>query len=140
MNVNGRSLSRVSSHRYLGIEVDETLNWQPQTDTMVTKLSACLGASKKVRDYAPHQALIRMYEALILPYFDYCSEVWGCLGKCLSSRLQNLQNRTARIIAYLGYEQQSIYILNDLGWETLGQRLKSSWRSALVSPFITYFQ
>ena len=66
------------------------LNWQPQTDTMVKKLSACLGALKEVRDYAPHQALIRMYEALILPYFDYCSEVWGCLGKCLSSRLQKL--------------------------------------------------
>ena len=124
MNVNGQSLSRVSSHRYLGIEVDKTLNWQPQTDTMVKKVSAGLGALKKVRDYAPHQALIRMYEALILPYFDYCSEVWGCLGKCLSSRLQKLQNRTARIITYLGYEQRSIYILNDLGWETLGQRPK----------------
>ena len=82
---------------------------------MVKKVSAGLGALKKVRDYAPHQALIRMYEALILPYFDYCSEVWGCLGKCLSSRLQKLQNRTARIITYLGYEQRSIYILNDLG-------------------------
>ena len=111
MNVNGQSLSRVSSHRYLGIEVDKTLNWQPQTDTMVKKVSA-------------GQALIRMYEALILAYFDYCSEVWGCLGKCLSSRLQKLQNRTARIITYLGYEQRSIYILNDLGWETLGQRRK----------------
>ena len=22
-----------------------------------------------------------MYEALVAPYFDYCSKVWGCTGK-----------------------------------------------------------
>lgn len=64
-----------------------------------------------------------MYEALILPYFDYCSEVWECLGKRLSDRLQKLQNRAARI-TYLGYEYRSIDILNDLGWETLDERRK----------------
>ena len=45
-NVNGQSLSRVSSYRYLGIEVDETVNWQSQTDIMITKISAGLGALK----------------------------------------------------------------------------------------------
>ena len=31
----------------------------------------------------PRQTLLRlfMYEALVLPYLDYCSEVWGCLEK-----------------------------------------------------------
>ena len=23
----------------------------------------------------------RMYEALVAPYFDYCSKVWACTGK-----------------------------------------------------------
>ena len=65
-----------------------------------------------------------MYEALILHYFDYYSEVWACLANCLSDRLQKLQNRAARILTYLGYEHRSIDFLNDLGWETLGQRRK----------------
>ena len=46
VNVNGQSLCRVSSYRYLGIEVDETVNWQSETDTMVKKISAGLGALK----------------------------------------------------------------------------------------------
>ena len=104
VNVNGQSLSRVSSYGYLATRVDETLNWQTQTDTRVTT-SAGLGALKKLRDHVPRQTLIGMYEALLLPYFDYCSEVWGCLGKCLSDRLQKLQNRAARII-YLGYQHR----------------------------------
>ena len=58
----------------------------------------------------------------MLAYFDYCTEVWGSLGKCLSDRLQKLQNRAARIITFSGYEHRSTDILNDLGWETLEQR------------------
>ena len=51
-----------------------------------------------------------------------CTEVWGSLGKCLSDRLQKLQNRAARIITFSGYKHRSTDILNDLGWETLEQR------------------
>ena len=49
VNVNGQSLSLsigAYSYRYLGIEVDETVNWQSQTDIMITKISAGLGALK----------------------------------------------------------------------------------------------
>ena len=88
INVHDQSLSRVGSYGYLGIVVDETLSWQTQVDTMVRKVSAGLGVSKKVYDFLPCQTLVRIYEALVLPYFDYCSEVWGSLGKHLSDRLQ----------------------------------------------------
>jgi len=44
VNVNGQSLSKVSSYGYLATRVDETLNWQTQTDAMVKKISAGLGA------------------------------------------------------------------------------------------------
>ena len=36
--------------------------------------------------------------------------------------LKQTAHHTARIITYSGYEHRSIDILNDLGWETLGQR------------------
>ena len=55
VNINGQSLSRVSSYEYLATRVDETLNWQTQTDAMVEKISASLGALKKVHDYVPRQ-------------------------------------------------------------------------------------
>ena len=44
------SLSWVSSHGYLATRVDETLNWQTQTDAMVERISDGLGALKKVHD------------------------------------------------------------------------------------------
>ena len=63
-----------------------------------------------------------LYDALVLPFLDYCSEVWGCMGKTQSDRLQRLQNRAGRIITLSDYNTRSADILLDLGWDTLGQR------------------
>ena len=63
-----------------------------------------------------------MYEALVAPYFDYCSEVLGCMGKGLCDRLQRLQNRAGRIITFGDHNIRSADILQDLGWDTLEQR------------------
>ena len=77
---------------------------------------------KKVRDLVPRRTLVRTYEALVLPYFDYCSEVREYSGKWLSDRFQKLQNRAAKIITFSAHEHRPTNILNGLGWETLEQR------------------
>ena len=45
-----------------------------------------------------------MYKALNVPYFDYSSCVWGYIGKGLSEKLQQLQNRAARIVTLSNYK------------------------------------
>ena len=62
-----------------------------------------------------------MHDALVAPYFDYCSEVWGCMGKGLCDRLQTLQTRAGRIITFSDYNTRSANILQDLRWDTLEQ-------------------
>ena len=59
---------------------------------------------------------------LVAPYFDYCSEVWGCMGKGLCDRLQRLQNRAGRIITFSDYNTRSADILQDFRWDALEQR------------------
>ena len=49
----------------------------------------------------------------IQPHFDYCSQVWGCLGKVLLDKLQRFQNRVFCIIFREGYETRSKDILNN---------------------------
>ena len=46
-------------------------------------------------------------KSLILPHFDYCSAVWGCIGNGLSQKLEKLQNRTARIITGSSWDARS---------------------------------
>ena len=90
VTVNGQRLTRATNYRYLGIEVDEALGWQPHVDAVCKKVSAGIGAIKHIRSLVPRQTLQKMYDALVAPYFDYCSEVWGCMGKGLCDRLQRL--------------------------------------------------
>ena len=113
----------MTNYRYLGIEVDEALGWQSHVDTVGKKVSAGIGAIKRIRSLVPRQTLLKMYEALVAPYFDDCSEVWGCMGKGLRDRLQRLQNRAGRIIVrFSDYNTRSANILQDLRWDTLEQR------------------
>ena len=65
---------------------------------------------------------LEIYKSIILPHFDYCSQVWGCLGKVLSDKLQRLQNRAFRIISREGYETRSKDILNKAGFFDLQTR------------------
>ena len=69
-----------------------------------------------------YQTLITIYLSIIQPHFDYCSQVWGCLGKGLSDKLQKLQNRAFRIIKRENYDIRSVDILNSVGFPNLQTR------------------
>ena len=76
------------------------------------KTAKVLGVLCKLKPYWPRDILITIYKSLILPHFDYCSEVWGSLGNTLIVTLQNLQNSATRIITNSSYEirSENIYI------------------------------
>ena len=109
VTVNSQQLTRVTNYRYLGIEVDEALGWQSQVDIICTKVSAGIGVLKRICPLVPRQTVLTMYGALVAPHFDYCSEVWGCMGPGLCDKLQRLQNRAGRIIRF---KQLAILFLN----------------------------
>ena len=122
VTVNNQQLTWGTNSRYLGVEVDKTLGWQSQVDTICKKVFPGIRALKRICYLVPLQILMRMYEALVTPYFDYFFEVWGCMGKGLCDRLQRLQNRAGRIITFSDYNTRSVDILQELGWDTLDQR------------------
>ena len=127
VTVNSQQLTRVTNYRYLGIEVDEALGWQSQVHIICKKVSAGIGALKRIRSLVPRQTLLKMYEGLVGPYF--CSEFWGCMGTGLCDRLQRLQNRAGRNITFSDYSTRSADILQDLGWDTLEQRRSKAARN-----------
>jgi hypothetical protein len=77
---------------------------------------------KRIKPYVPANTLISIYNALIQPYFDYCSPLWGVCNKTLRDNLQKFQNRAARIIAGASYEIISADVLRTLDWKNLETR------------------
>ena len=77
---------------------------------------------RRVSRTTPSNTTETMYKALIALYFDYSSCVWGYIGKGLLEKLQQRQNRAARIVTLSNYETRSKYLLDELGWEVLEDR------------------
>ena len=77
---------------------------------------------RRIRDFVDRDTLISVYNALIRPHFDYCSEVWDTLGNVLSKRLQKLQNRAARVVLGMSNDIPGSEALDMLGWEPLETR------------------
>ena len=58
------------------------------------------------------------------PCCDYCCSVWDCLGETLSCKIQNLQNRAARVIMRANYDDSASIHLDTLHWDNLSLRPK----------------
>ena len=75
-----------NTYMYLVVDLDESLSYVGlpfrQYKYCQKKVSAVLGAIKQVRNLVTREIVIMIYKALIQPYFDYCSSVWGGLGVC----------------------------------------------------------
>ena len=71
---------------------------------------------KRVREYVPGDILILLYRTLAEPYLRYCNTTWAYCGATLLNRLQVLQNRAARVIKGLQYDEADHpKILRELG-------------------------
>ena len=57
-----------------------------------------------------------MYNALVMPYFNYCGVAWGNINKGLPDKLQKLQNKAARILTFSNYDVRSSVLLDELNW------------------------
>ena len=115
-------IDRVKTTKSLGLMIDESLIWNAQVDRITGKVNSGLGILRLLRDIVDYQTLIVIYLSIIQPHFDYCSQIWGCLGKGLSDKLQKLQNRAFRIITRENYDIRSEDILNRVGFSNLQTR------------------
>ena len=91
-------LERVEFTKFLGVFIDEKLNWKKHIAHISSKISKGLGAMGRVSNILPKKVLLMLYNALIYPYLTYCNIVWGSACASSLSKLISLQNRAIRLI------------------------------------------
>jgi len=98
VSIDGQAVERVEYTKFLGVFIDEKLNWKKHIEHIASKISKGIGAMGRVRNIVPNKALLMLYYALVYPYLTYCNIVWG--SACISSltKLVSLQNRAIRLI------------------------------------------
>ena len=77
LKLNGKRLYQTSLVKYLGIKVDQYLNWQDYRNNIAVKLYKSNAMLYKVRQFANERNLISIYHAIFDSHINYASLVWG---------------------------------------------------------------
>ena len=68
-------IKRVDKSKTLGVIIDEHLTWKNQVDSIRKKVSKGIAMLHRMKEYVSISTLIKVYNAIILSHFDYCSLV-----------------------------------------------------------------
>ena len=127
IQIDDHLIKRVYKTKYLGIIVDKSPTWNEQIDSISTKIKRNVGMMKRVGDCVPKDSLITLYKSLVEPYFRYRNTVLAQCGKSYIDKLQTLQNRAARIVTRVSYEDSDhAMLLRELEWLSISQMTESA--------------
>ena len=77
MKLNGKRLYPTDSVRYIGVKIDDKLNWKSHVNTIAKKLNRANAMLYKVRDFVNANILKSVYYALLESHINYACTIWG---------------------------------------------------------------
>ena len=75
IRIDDQIIKRVDHTKSLGLTIDDHISWCNHVDEICKKVSSAIGALKRVRPFRSKETAIQIYNALIMPHFDYWSPV-----------------------------------------------------------------
>ena len=91
-------LKQVTSIKFLGVLINDTLTWEDHKKLIHTKISKSIGLLYKCNNIMTDNDCINMYKTFIEPYFSYAIEVWGHSILSQNDLLVKLQSKVLRIL------------------------------------------
>ena len=98
ISIEGYPIDEVSYTNFLGVYIDNRLNWKKHISVIFGTVSRAIGIVVRARKFPNADALKTLYNSFIYPYYIYCNHVWG--NACMSTLkpLILLPKRIIRII------------------------------------------
>ena len=103
LEMGGHIIEQTATYKYLGVLIDENLNWVPQIDFMCKKLASVCGLLSKVRHYLNRNSLMLIYNSLIESRLRYGILSWStAIGKQLN-RLESITKQSSTVHPFRVY-------------------------------------
>ena len=97
--INGIEIDKVNSTKFLGIIIDENLNWAAHKENLVKKMRSITGAICRIRHNIPSDYYRNIYSSLFESHLSYGVTVWGVsLRNKASDNLFITQKQCIRIL------------------------------------------
>ena len=98
--LNNKEVERVCVFKFLGVMIDEDLNWRKHKLYISSKITRNIGILYKSRHILNYRELLNMYNSFILPYLLYCLPAWGGSITSKSDPIIKVQNRIIRVMTF----------------------------------------
>ena len=107
--VKDKKLTEVEVYKYLGLHIDNSLNFQPHHKKLISQAQLKLSQFRKIRSFVNKRAAILIYKCTILPVLEYADFIQDQGIAYINKAIQKLQNQ-GLLIAYnqhiLPYDQR----------------------------------
>ena len=100
---NKELLQVVPTYKYLGVNLDQTLNFKYHLECLVSNITFKLYMFSKIRRFFNEKCAITVYKSMLMPFFDYCDIVYMFSGQNELNKLNRHHLRGMRISLYGGY-------------------------------------
>ena len=145
--ISGQKIKIACKAKYLGLLLDENLNFKSHLDSLRTKFRRANCLLSKIRHYVSKDLLRTIYYALFDSHLRYGCQIWG---QCQTQSLHNLevlQNKALRILKFTGHRENSqplykiskIFKLKDLVRPYNLQLVQNHLNDFLPENFLNYF-
>ncbi len=102
VKVGDDELEQVTKYKYLGVTIDDRLQWDRHLDTVMTKARYKVMLMRRNKAFLSQDLLNTMYIGLIRPGLEYCSTMFNNLSKEQTRKLEVIQNDALRVILHKG--------------------------------------
>ena len=75
--IANRQIERKETAKFLGVIVDDKLNWRQHVMVVKAKMSRYVGVLFKLKGILPIQARRNIFHSFVQSHINYCSLVWG---------------------------------------------------------------
>lgn len=98
LEIDKQIVERVKSFKYLGVTLDETLNYEEHYNYVCKSMSARLYMLKRYKNYFTARWRHIFCTSLILSVLDYCLPVWGNVSQTKLERINKIIYRAAKLV------------------------------------------
>ena len=98
ISLGNRNISQVRSTKFLGIQIDDKLNYNDHISILSKKLSCTIGTMRRISPLVPPSILKTIYFSLFYSRLIYGITIWGGCGETNINRIRKLQDRASSLI------------------------------------------
>ena len=96
--INTTPIKEVTEAKFLGIVIDNQLNWIPHAKHLIKKLRSAAAALCRIRHWIPKEKYLTVYHALFESHLTYGITVWGGISKTWMDEVFKIQKHCIRVL------------------------------------------